>query len=105
MLKSEFSLFRQSIFLQPEISALNGRISSASEGNFLEANNLALNVFDKHFTDRDLNRTGLSVFVVSPGSGMFEIDPDLFKLTKASFYLFFCLIFLIIIMDDLETHD
>ena len=74
--------------MQQEISELNGKLSSASEGNFLEANNLALNVFDKHFTDRDLNRTGLSVLVVSPCSGLFEIDPDVFHLTKVSgFYL------------------
>lgn len=43
----EFGLFRELIFTSPGISSLGGRISNAIEGNFLEANNLALNVFDK----------------------------------------------------------
>jgi hypothetical protein len=37
------------VYTQPEVVELHGRISGASEGNLLEANNLALNVYDKVF--------------------------------------------------------
>jgi hypothetical protein len=74
--KVGFSAMRQ--FL-----AVTGGINSlASEGNFLEAINLGLNVFDKHYIDRDLRRTGQQIIVVSAGNGHFDVDPQLSKLTK-----------------------
>jgi DEP domain-containing protein 5 len=51
--------------------------SSASQGNFLEALNMALSVFDRHNVDRNLRRTGMDVIVISAGTGFFEVDPHL----------------------------
>lgn len=55
--------------------------SSASEGNVLEAINVTLNIMQYHFMDRDLNRTGNSIVVVSPASGVFNVDKDLAGIT------------------------
>ncbi|KAH7395088.1 hypothetical protein DE146DRAFT_615572 [Phaeosphaeria sp. MPI-PUGE-AT-0046c] len=60
---------------------LAGKPSSASEGNILEAINLAAAQFSKDYIDRDLVRTGISVIVVTPGTGVFEVDYNLLKLT------------------------
>lgn len=56
--------------------------STAAQGNILEAINIALNVMQLHYIDRDLSRTGNSVVVVSAGSGVFEVDKDLAGITK-----------------------
>lgn len=55
--------------------------NQAYEGNVLEAINLALNPFDEHYIDRDLSRTGLSMTIVSPGTGHFAVDKNLLRLT------------------------
>ena len=58
-----------------------GEITSAQNGNLLEAVNIALNPFDRHYIDRDLSRTGLCIIVVSPGTGLFRVDKSLLRLT------------------------
>ncbi|KAJ9478307.1 Vacuolar membrane-associated protein IML1 [Pseudozyma hubeiensis] len=58
-----------------------GRISYSYEGNLLEAINLALNPFDEHYIDRDLNRTGLSMVFVTAGTGHFDVDKKLLRIT------------------------
>lgn len=58
-----------------------GRISSSYEGNLLEAINLALNPFDEHYIDRDLNRTGLSMVFLTAGTGHFDVDKKLLRIT------------------------
>ncbi|OCF30587.1 vacuolar membrane-associated protein IML1 [Kwoniella heveanensis BCC8398] len=58
-----------------------GRWSFACEGNALEAINLALNPFDEHHVDRDLSRTGLSMSIITPGTGHFAVDKNLLRLT------------------------
>ena len=60
---------------------LAGRLSCSHEGNILEAINLALNPFDEHYIDRDLNRTGLSIAVVTAGTGHFEVDKHMLRVT------------------------
>ena len=60
---------------------INGRPSIAAHGNILEAINLASSQFSADYIDRDLVRTGVSVVVVSPGSGLFEVDYDLLAAT------------------------
>ncbi|WWC87875.1 uncharacterized protein L201_002773 [Kwoniella dendrophila CBS 6074] len=60
---------------------LVGRFSFAYEGNALEAINLALNPFDEHHVDRDLSRTGLSITIITPGTGHFAVDKNLLRLT------------------------
>ncbi|CAG8507228.1 1648_t:CDS:2 [Cetraspora pellucida] len=62
-------------------NVLAGRNSYAFEGNVLEAINLALDPFDKHYVDRDLMRTGLSIIIVTPGCGRFEVDKKLLRIT------------------------
>jgi hypothetical protein len=58
-----------------------GRPSSASQGNILEAINLAAAQFAQDHIDRDLVRTGISVIVITPGTGVFEVDYNMLKLT------------------------
>eukprot|EP01083_Nonionella_stella_P256482 879029_1 len=58
------------------------RISMASEGNLLEAIQLALNLFDTHYIDRDLHRTALSITVVTAGNGHYFVDKTLTTFTK-----------------------
>ncbi|KAJ3336064.1 vacuolar membrane-associated protein iml1 [Gonapodya sp. JEL0774] len=58
-----------------------GENSAGFEGNVLEAVNLALNPFDRHYVDRDLLRTGLSIIVVTPTPGFFDCRKDLLRLT------------------------
>ena len=57
------------------------RPSSASQGNVLEAINVALNILQYHYFDRDLNRTGNSIVVVSAGNGVNEVDKGLASIT------------------------
>lgn len=58
-----------------------GKPSSASQGNVLEAINLAAAQFAKDYIDRDLVRTGISVVVITAGTGVFEVDYNMLKLT------------------------
>ncbi|KAF1814160.1 hypothetical protein P152DRAFT_456390 [Eremomyces bilateralis CBS 781.70] len=58
-----------------------GTPTMAVRGNVLEAINLASSQFSKDYIDRDLIRTGISVVVISAGTGVFEVDYPLLKLT------------------------
>lgn len=58
-----------------------GKPSSASQGNILEAINLAAAQYAKDYIDRDLVHTGISIIVVTPGTGVFEVDYNMLKLT------------------------
>lgn len=62
-------------------SIIAGKPSSASQGNILEAINLAAAQFAQDHIDRDLVRTGISVIVITPGTGVFEVDYNMLKLT------------------------
>lgn len=68
--------------LESDRRTFSGVNSHAEDGCILEAVNLALNSFDRHYVDRDLLRTGLSIAVVTPGSGTFKVDEKLFRLTS-----------------------
>jgi hypothetical protein len=83
----------QAIFATPSL---------ASQGNFLEAINLCLNIFERHQHDRDLYRMGQvsiartviacatmhlfvslqNVITLTAGSGVFEVDAPLAQVTK-----------------------
>ncbi|KAG0206687.1 vacuolar membrane-associated protein iml1 [Mortierella sp. GBA30] len=82
-LKEEVMRYQRDILLRPtgQYSILSGENSFAFEGNVLESINLALNSLDKHYVDRDLQRTGLSIVLITPGSGMFNVDKKLLRLT------------------------
>ncbi|XP_030607511.1 GATOR complex protein DEPDC5 isoform X3 [Archocentrus centrarchus] len=59
-----------------------GYNSTAAQGNYLEAINLSFNVFDKHYVNRNFDRTGQMSVVITPGVGVFEVDRLLMILTK-----------------------
>ncbi|XP_011614624.1 GATOR complex protein DEPDC5 isoform X2 [Takifugu rubripes] len=59
-----------------------GYNSTAAQGNYLEAINLSFNVFDKHYINRNFDRTGQMSVVITPGVGVFEVDRQLMILTK-----------------------
>uniref|UniRef100_A0A8C9SUB0 DEP domain containing 5, GATOR1 subcomplex subunit n=1 Tax=Scleropages formosus TaxID=113540 RepID=A0A8C9SUB0_SCLFO len=60
----------------------SGYNSTAVQGNYLEAINLSFNVFDKHYINRNFDRTGQMTVVITPGVGVFEVDRLLMILTK-----------------------
>lgn len=92
-LKREFNTFRKDISLhhQDVMSAamnlsedatdkanmatkIKAESSRAMYGNFLEAISLASSQYAHDYIDRDLLRTGISIVVISPGSGVFEVE-------------------------------
>lgn len=93
-LKSEFKIFLRDVSIcRPErfqypplgtgLSAISssapeyiiaGRPSTAIRGNILEAINLASSQFSCDHIDRDLVRTGVSIAIITPGTGVFEVD-------------------------------
>jgi hypothetical protein len=98
-LKREFKFFRRDISLHriklvnalssvPEGAqrgVLGTRIeaepSLAMHGNVLEAINLACSQFAHDYIDRDLMRTGISVVVITPSPGLFEVDYEALSMT------------------------
>lgn len=83
-LKQEQLTFQPNVLLKAEDgrTLVKGHISISAEGNVLEAINLALNPFDKHYVDRDLMRTGLSLILITPGVGKFWVNKKLLRLTN-----------------------
>ncbi|KAK8092490.1 vacuolar membrane-associated protein iml-1 [Apiospora kogelbergensis] len=93
-LKREFNIFRKDISLfhldaraDTPVDAEDGASSKARAtsrvkahsslamyGNFLEAITMASSQYAHDYIDRDLLRTGISIAVISPGSGVFEVD-------------------------------
>ena len=63
------------------IETITGRPAPAARGNILEAINLASSEFAEDYVDRDLVRTGLSIIVITPGAGIFEVNAGLLNLT------------------------
>ena len=99
-LKKEFNFFRRDISLHHQRlhASLDGledaqvpkdlpsnRVKADSTlsmyGNLLEAINLAAAQFSHDFIDRDLTRTGISVAVITPGPGVFEVDYETLRRT------------------------
>jgi hypothetical protein len=50
-----------------------GYPSTSGHGNILEAMNCAVSVYDKHYMDRDLNKTGQNIILLNAGSGLFWV--------------------------------
>lgn len=100
-LKTEFKVFLKDISIRKPVAGdhlplgeglssaladtpshvIAGHPSAATRGNVLEAINLASSQFSSDYIDRDLVRTGVSVVVVSPGAGVFEVDYNLLVAT------------------------
>ncbi|RDD44762.1 DEP domain-containing protein 5 [Trichoplax sp. H2] len=67
----------------PEGSSKDGNINSSySQGNCLEAMNLALNLLEKHYIDRNFDRTGQCITVITAGPGIIEAEKQLIDITK-----------------------
>jgi DEP domain-containing protein 5 len=97
-LKREFNFFRRDISMH-HLRADSTTLSLAEEGNaappkatkaessyamygnFLEAINMASSLYAHDYIDRDLMRTGISVVVISPGPGVYEVDYDYLRRT------------------------
>ena len=85
VLKAETEKFMQLMIERNSLDykwSIDGYPAKAAEGNFLESINLALNMFDRHYIDRDLTRTGLSIMIVTPSNGLFKVKRSLLRLTK-----------------------
>lgn len=90
LMKKEFNRFHELVGFEignnsttDSSSNTEGVNSTASEGNILEAINLALSRFESHNIDRDLNRTGQLITVISAGTGYFQItNSKLARITK-----------------------
>ncbi|KAI0860746.1 vacuolar membrane-associated protein iml-1 [Xylaria cubensis] len=99
-LKKEFNVFRRDINIHhreamsnameiPEdasakgasISKIKAEPSAAMYGNFLEAINLASSIYASDYVDRDLLRTGISIVLISPGPGVFEVEYESLRRT------------------------
>jgi hypothetical protein len=64
------------------VSHPNGRLSVASDGNILEAINLALGAFERHHIDQQFDKVGHQILIITPSVGLFEVDRRLTYLTK-----------------------
>jgi DEP domain-containing protein 5 len=100
-LKREFTVFLRDILIQPLTqsskgmgwsdmapdasdrpeSVISGIPTAALHGNVLEAINLASSQFSQDHIDRDLLRTGISIVVITPGVGLFEVDYKMLQVT------------------------
>ncbi|KAF2428924.1 hypothetical protein EJ08DRAFT_650710 [Tothia fuscella] len=88
-LKKEFRTFLKDISVEPQHDdgsdetkfSIVGKPCGASKGNILEAINMATAQFSHDYIDRDLVRTGISVVVITAGTGVYEVDYDMLKLT------------------------
>ncbi|KAJ9138884.1 Vacuolar membrane-associated protein iml1 [Pleurostoma richardsiae] len=99
-LKREFNYFRRDISLH-HVAAMDSGASTADSsdgdglpanrikaeasramyGNVLEAINMASSLFAHDYIDRDLMRTGISIVIISPGPGVFEVEYDTLRRT------------------------
>ncbi|KAI9800254.1 MAG: vacuolar membrane-associated protein iml1 [Piccolia ochrophora] len=101
-LKREFKIFRRDISIQKTSTGsmarhadqgkgtyedevppyvVAGQPSASVYGNILEAISMATLQFVTDYIDRDLVRTGISLIVVTPGSGLFEVDYSMLQST------------------------
>lgn len=98
-LKREFNYFRRDISTfhqkathsfsssddpadqQAVLNRIKAEASRAIYGNFLEAINMASSLFAHDYIDRDLMRTGISVIIISPSPGIFEVEYDALRRT------------------------
>lgn len=98
-LKKEFNFFRRDISEHHQVAMSSfstaedvsekdtptNRIKPVSSraiyGNVLEAINMASTLFAHDYIDRDLMRTGISVVVITPSPGVFEVDYEALRRT------------------------
>ncbi|PHH70618.1 hypothetical protein CDD80_5888 [Ophiocordyceps camponoti-rufipedis] len=68
------SIDEQGVKRDGALSRVKAESSLSIHGNVLEAINLAASQFAHDYIDRDLMRTGISIAVLTPGPGVFEVD-------------------------------
>ncbi|KAK4235866.1 hypothetical protein C8A03DRAFT_36268 [Achaetomium macrosporum] len=71
----------ESVDREPLLNRIKAEASRAIHGNFLEAINMASSLFSRDYIDRDLTRTGVSVAVISPSPGVFEVEYEALRRT------------------------
>lgn len=64
-----------------EITNIKGNITPAIKSNFLEMINFASTYLIDPFNEIDLKRTASHLMIVTPGSGLYDVDYDLLRLT------------------------
>uniref|UniRef100_A0A5K4F832 DEP domain-containing protein n=1 Tax=Schistosoma mansoni TaxID=6183 RepID=A0A5K4F832_SCHMA len=57
-------------------------ICTAMDANLLEVLNMAINLYSGYNIDRNFDRTGKLLFVITPGSGVYHVNENLLLLTK-----------------------
>lgn len=62
-----------------DIKSIRGILSTASQGCLLEAIHLASSHFTRACNDPDLLRTEKSLLIVTPSTGLFEVDKELLR--------------------------
>lgn len=80
-LRHEFSKFAKDV-LQQKSGKIEGKILPAVKGNLLEAISLATTLITSKFLDRDLRQTNSQVIIITPGTGIFDVDYDLLYQTS-----------------------
>jgi len=65
----------------PVECVIAGQLTLAADGNVLEAISLASVQFAHDYIDRDLVRTGISLAIITAGTGIYHVDYDMLKLT------------------------
>lgn len=84
-LKKNFRTFLRDVSIQKfnsfagpgstkQAPSISGRPTAAIRGNILEAIHLATSHLSYEHIDRDMARTGHSIVVITPGSGLFEVS-------------------------------
>lgn len=86
--REEISKFQKHVLTYIDCNGtrkMAGKLSYAPEGNILEAMGLACNLFDEHYIDRDLRRTGVSIVFVTAGTCVYHVDQMLLRLITERF--------------------
>lgn len=82
-LRYEFERFARDVLLDRNTGNIRGRVLPAVKGNMMEAISFATSLVSSKFYDRDLRRTNLQVEIITPGTGIFDVDYDLLYQTSA----------------------
>ncbi|CDH11359.1 probable Vacuolar membrane-associated protein IML1 [Zygosaccharomyces bailii ISA1307] len=83
-LRKEFQALRRNLLnvkTEEGFSVIKGRFSPVIKSNILELVNFASTLITDPFRQSDLRHTTTHVMIISPGSGLYDVDYDLLKLT------------------------
>lgn len=91
-LRLEFANFKRDILLQVsgKHAEIQGEPCPSVKGNLLEALNLALSLVCDRFRNTDLRHSINHLVVVSPGSGLFDVDYDMMLETSKKMFSLDC---------------